>query len=64
VPPVRDEELGVGTSDDEDTLERDRTKVTAKVDGTVRVRPGDRLDLAVRTHLCHLFDPETGRPLR
>jgi multiple sugar transport system ATP-binding protein len=63
IPPVRDEELGVGTSDDE-SLDTDRTSVTARVDGTVRVRPGDTLTLAARTHLCHLFDPDTGRPLR
>jgi ABC-type sugar transport system ATPase subunit len=63
VPPVRDEELGVGTAEDE-SLDKDRTSVTARVDGTVRVRSGDTLVLAARTHLCHLFDPVTGRPLR
>jgi len=40
------------------------TTLAAKLDGTVRATAGDRLRLSVRTSLAHLFDAESGLPLR
>jgi multiple sugar transport system ATP-binding protein len=60
-PPVALDEQSAA---DDEVLDRTRTKVTARLDGTVRVGQGDQLEVAVRTALCHLFDVETGQPLR
>jgi multiple sugar transport system ATP-binding protein len=66
VPPVATEDVrdASDAADDDVALRRGETKATAKLDGTVRARSGDVIRVAVRTHLVHLFDYETGRPLR
>ena len=66
VPPVVTDDTRDASDqpDDDVALRRTDTKLTGKLDGTVRARAGDRLQLAVRTHLVHLFDPATGKPLR
>lgn len=40
------------------------TKVIARVDGIHTVAMGQRVRLAVKTHLAHFFDPVSGAPLR
>ena len=41
-----------------------RTRVTARLDGTVRANAGDHIQLGVKTRFAHLFDPASGLPLR
>jgi multiple sugar transport system ATP-binding protein len=41
-----------------------RTRVTARLDGTVRAGAGDHIQLFVKTRFAHLFDPASGLPLR
>jgi hypothetical protein len=38
--------------------------IIACVDGVRIVTTGDRVRLAVKTHLLHFFDPASGLPLR
>jgi multiple sugar transport system ATP-binding protein len=63
VPPVEVEDAQAA-SDDVDDLDGSATKVIARVEGVHFVDTGDRVTLAVKTHLAHFFDPSTGEPLR
>jgi multiple sugar transport system ATP-binding protein len=49
---------------DPDAFAPDETKIIARVDGVHVVANGDRVRLAVKTHLLHFFDPADGTPLR
>ena len=42
----------------------DKTLIIARVDGVHLVAMGQRVRLAVKTHLLHFFDPASGAPLR
>ncbi len=50
--------------DEEDLLDVASTAVVARVDGLHVIQPDTEVDLAVKTHLAHFFDVETGEPLR
>ena len=45
-------------------LEPTSTHVISRVDGIHVVQPGESVQLGVKTHLAHFFEPETGLPLR
>jgi multiple sugar transport system ATP-binding protein len=62
VPPVSVE--GVAASTDDDTVDRSRTKLIARIDGIHDIAGGSTVRLAVKTHLAHFFDPASGAPLR
>ena len=49
---------------DPDASPVDRTAIIARVDGVHTVAMGQRVRLAVKTHLLHFFDPDSGVPLR
>ena len=49
---------------DPDALPDDRTPIIARVDGVHTVAMGQQVRLAVKTHLLHFFDPDSGVPLR
>jgi multiple sugar transport system ATP-binding protein len=49
---------------DPDAMPADRTPIIARVDGVHTVAMGQRVRLAVKTHLLHFFDPGSGVPLR
>jgi multiple sugar transport system ATP-binding protein len=49
---------------DPDASPVDRTAIIARVDGVHTVAMGQRVKLAVKTHLLHFFDPDSGVPLR
>jgi multiple sugar transport system ATP-binding protein len=49
---------------DPDVLRAERTLIIARVDGVHIVTNGQRVRLAVKTHLLHFFDPASGLPLR
>ncbi len=51
-------------ADDADHLTGTGTKVIARVDGVHSVSMGEEVRLAVKMHLAHFFDPDTGAPLR
>jgi multiple sugar transport system ATP-binding protein len=51
-------------ADDADHLAGTGTKVIARVDGIHSVAMGDEVRLAVKMHLAHFFDPDSGAPLR
>ncbi len=42
----------------------DGTPIIARIDGVHVVAMGQRVQLALKTHLAHFFDPTDGRPLR
>ncbi len=50
--------------EDGEVLDRGVTPFVARVDGIHVVEPETHVDLAVKTHLAHFFDPTTGEPLR
>jgi multiple sugar transport system ATP-binding protein len=52
------------TGEDGALLDRNSTPIVARVDGIHVVRPETDVDLTVKTHLAHFFDPATGEPLR
>ena len=61
VPPVSiDGEM----IDPEDDSFADGTRIIARIDGIHVVAMGERIRLALKTHLAHFFDPADGRPLR
>ena len=63
VPPVSID--GAPTNADEDTVaDTSGTRLTARLDGTVRAAAAQTLQVAVRTQFAHLFDPSDGMPLR
>jgi multiple sugar transport system ATP-binding protein len=49
---------------DPELANAERTLIIARVDGVHIVSMGERVRLAVKTHLLHFFDPATGLPLR
>jgi multiple sugar transport system ATP-binding protein len=48
----------------DDGAPADKTLLIARIDGVHIVTMGQRVRLAVKTHLLHFFDPATGAPLR
>ncbi len=48
----------------DDGAPADKTLIIARVDGVHIVAMGQRVRLAVKTHLLHFFDPANGAPLR
>jgi multiple sugar transport system ATP-binding protein len=62
-PPVIDGAM-VDPDVDPDGAPVDRTAIIARVDGVHTVAMGQRVRLAVKTHLLHFFDPGSGIPLR
>ncbi len=61
VPPVSID--GEMLDPDDDSL-ADGTRIIARIDGIHVVAMGERIRLALKTHLAHFFDPADGRPLR
>ncbi len=64
VPPASIDPTLVDPDIDPETLPVDKTLLIARVDGVHTVAMGQRVRLAVKTHLLHFFDPQTGAPLR
>jgi multiple sugar transport system ATP-binding protein len=64
VAPVAVDGAPVASEDGADDLDRNRTKIVARVDGIHTVSAGSDVRLSVKTHLMHFFDPATGSPLR
>ena len=61
VPPVSiDGEI----LDSDGDAQVDGTPIIARIDGVHVVAMGQRVQLALKTHLAHFFDPTDGRPLR
>ena len=61
VPPVSiDGEI----LDSDEDAQVDGTPIIARIDGVHVVAMGQRVQLALKTHLAHFFDPTDGRPLR
>jgi multiple sugar transport system ATP-binding protein len=60
-PPQVD---GAPLASEDDDEQRGVTKIIARIDGIHQVKMGDSVQLAVKTHLSHFFDPATGAPLR
>jgi multiple sugar transport system ATP-binding protein len=50
--------------DPDDDSPTDGTRIIARIDGIHVVAMGERIRLALKTHLAHFFDPADGRPLR
>jgi multiple sugar transport system ATP-binding protein len=65
VPPAQFEGASI-SSDDEavSSSANNTTAVIARFEGIVRVNTGDRIAAAVRTRHAHIFDAQTGLPLR
>ena len=63
-PPASIDPSLVDPDVDPEALPVDRTLLIARVDGVGRVAMGEHVRLAVKTHLLHFFDPESGAPLR
>ena len=62
VPPVS---VDSGSTNEEDAHSASSgTRLTARLDGTVRASAAETIQMAVRTQFAHLFDPTTGLPLR
>jgi ABC-type sugar transport system ATPase subunit len=40
-----------------------RDQIVARIEPTLKVRPGDRLQLSIRPQALHLFDAATGRTI-
>ena len=64
VPPVLIDGVTAEPDDGELPLEVFGTRLTARLEGIVRVAAAETLQLGVRTAFAYLFDPETGLPLR
>ena len=64
VPPPPIDGAMVDPDADPDSSPVDRTAIIARVDGVHIVAMGQRVTLAVKTHLLHFFDPDSGAPLR
>jgi multiple sugar transport system ATP-binding protein len=64
VPPASIDPSLVDPDVDPEALPLDKTLLIARVDGVHTVAMGERVRLAVKTHLLHFFDPATGAPLR
>ncbi len=63
VPPPIDGAM-VDPDSVDDGAPADKTPVIARIDGVHVVTMGQRVRLAVKSHLLHFFDPATGAPLR
>ncbi len=50
--------------EDGEVIDHHATPIVARVDGIHIVEPDTEVELAVKTHLAHFFDPTTGEPLR
>jgi multiple sugar transport system ATP-binding protein len=61
VPPVSIDGEMIDADDD---APADGTRIIARIDGIHVVAMGERIRLALKTHLAHFFDPADGRPLR
>ncbi len=55
---------GAPAAIEDDLLDAQRTPVVARVDGIHVIDQESEVELAVKTHLAHFFDPESGTPLR
>ena len=64
VPPASIDPSLVDPDVDPEAIPVDKTLLIARVDGIHTVAMGERVRLAVKTHLLHFFDPATGAPLR
>jgi multiple sugar transport system ATP-binding protein len=64
VPPASIDPSLVDPDVDPEALPVDKTLLIARVDGVHTVAMGEHVRLAVKTHLLHFFDPESGAPLR
>lgn len=64
IPPASIDPSLVDPDLDTEALPIDKTLIIARVDGVHTVGMGEKVRLAVKTHLLHFFDPETGAPLR
>jgi multiple sugar transport system ATP-binding protein len=65
VPPAQFEGASIASDDEAvSSSANTTTPVIARFEGLVRVNTGDRMAAAVRTHHAHLFDAQTGLPLR
>ena len=64
VPPASIDPSLVDPDVDPEAIPVDKTLLIARVDGVHTVAMGERVRLAVKTHLLHFFDPATGAPLR
>jgi multiple sugar transport system ATP-binding protein len=65
VPPAQFEGASIASDDEAVSSSANQTTpVIARFEGIVRVNMGDRMAAAVRTHHAHLFDAQTGLPLR
>jgi ABC-type sugar transport system ATPase subunit len=62
VPPVSIDGSVVAAEDGE--VDTRNTKVVARIEGIHTVRPQESIELLVKTHLAHFFDPQSGAPLR
>ena len=61
VPPVS---IDGAMVDPDGDSQADVTRIIARIDGIHIVAMGQRIRLALKTHLAHFFDPTDGRPLR
>ena len=61
VPPVS---IDGAMVDPDGDSQADVTRIIARIDGIHIVAMGQRIRLALKTHLAHFFDPADGRPLR
>ncbi len=65
VPPAQFEGASIASDDEAiSSSATNTTAVIARFEGIVRVNTGDHMAAAVRTHHAHLFDAQTGLPLR
>ena len=64
VPPASIDPSLVDPDTDPEAIPVDKTLLIARVDGVHTVAMGERVRLAVKTHLLHFFDPVSGAPLR
>jgi multiple sugar transport system ATP-binding protein len=65
IPPVEID--GASVSADDEAVESDRSnksRLIARVEGSVFATRGEPREVGVRTSFAHLFDPTTGLPLR
>jgi multiple sugar transport system ATP-binding protein len=63
VPPPAVDGAPISSEDGEEAMVAG-TKIIARVDGIHTIAMGQQVQLAVKTHLMHFFDPATGAPLR
>ena len=65
VPPAQFDGASIASDDEAvSSIANNTTAVIARFEGIVRVNMGDRMAAAVRTQHAHLFDAQSGLPLR